>query len=72
MNPNKLKSVMVLHGDTQEVLADAIGMSRVTLARKIHGTDGAQFLQKEIQAIKERYNLTAEDVDDIFFDFGVS
>ena len=35
-------------------------------------TNGAEFSQKEILAIKEKYNLTADEVVSIFFDEKVS
>jgi len=67
MNKNKLVSKMKLHGDTQEMLADAIGISVQRLNAKINQTGGAEFTMSEIRAIKIRYQLTSEEVDDIFF-----
>lgn len=58
---------MKLHGDTQEMLADAIGISVQRLNAKINQTGGADFTMSEIRAIKIRYKLTSEEVDDIFF-----
>ena len=60
-------SKMKLFGDTQQILADALGMSLSRLNAKINETDGAEFTQSEITAIKIRYHLTAEEVDLIFF-----
>ena len=34
---------------------------------KLNEKDGAEFTQGEIKALKERYNLTPEEVDAIFF-----
>lgn len=67
MNKNMFKSKMKLFGDTNAVLADAIGISAQRLSAKINETGGAEFTQSEIQAVKERYNLTMEEVDTIFF-----
>jgi len=67
MNKNKLVSKMKLYGDTQEMLADAIGISVQRLNAKINQTGGAEFTMSEIRAIKIRYNLTSEEVDEIFF-----
>lgn len=67
MNKNFLISKMKLFGDTQKALADALGISLTSLNAKINETDGAEFRQHEITAIKFRYNLTAEEVDQIFF-----
>ena len=67
MNKNALESVMKLHGDTGGTLAQYIGIVRSTFSAKINETNGAEFTQGEILAIKQRYNLTAEQVNDIFF-----
>ena len=66
MNPNALKSAMAKYGDTQKNLAEALGISRVTLSAKMHGRN-ASFTQPEIVAIKYRYNLTCDEIDSIFF-----
>lgn len=71
MNKNKLLSFMKLNGDTQESLAIAIGLSRAQLNAKINERK-ATFMQPEIARIKKRYRLTAEQVDEIFFDEKVS
>lgn len=70
MNPNKLKAKMKAHGDTQESLADALGISRTRLTAKINGV--SDFRQLEMLFIKKRYDLTADEVDDIFFSSKVS
>lgn len=69
MNKNLLVSKMKLYGDTQADLADAIGCSLVTLNFKINGT--TEFKQGEIVIIRDRYCLSAEDVDQIFFTHNV-
>ena len=51
----------------QEDLAKAIGISLQRLNAKINETGGAEFTQGEIQGIKERYKLTPDEVDNIFF-----
>ena len=58
---------MKLHGDTQEVLANYIGISVQRLNAKLNRTNGAEFTQGEISKIKEKYNLTDEEVVLIFF-----
>lgn len=65
MNSNLLKSKMAAYGDTQAQLASAIGISASNLNDKITGK--VSFRQSDIAAIKKRYNLSAEDVDLIFF-----
>jgi len=67
MNKNLLISKMKLFGDTQKSLAEYLGISLTRLNEKINETDGAEFRKREITLIKIRYNLTAEEVDQIFF-----
>ena len=66
MNKPLFRSFMVKFSDTQETLAEAIGISLSRLNAKIN-SNGAEFTQKEIAFIKGRYNLTAAEVDAIFF-----
>lgn len=72
MNANKLRAMMALHGDTGKVLSGVLNITQSRFSAKLTGRGGAQFTQGEIQAIKDRYDLTPEQVDDIFFDIGVS
>lgn len=72
MNPNKLRAVMALRGDTGKVLSEVLNITQSRFSAKLTGRGGAQFTQGEIQAIKDRYDLTAKQVDDIFFDVRVS
>lgn len=67
MNKNKLESQMKLFGDSAGDLSKYIGISRATFSYKINEKN-SEFTQSEIAKIKEKYNLTAEQVDDIFFD----
>jgi DNA-binding Xre family transcriptional regulator len=66
LNKNMLRSVMVLHDDTNNDLAEYLGISASTLSCKMNETNGAEFTQGEIKRIKTRYHLTAEQVDNIF------
>ena len=70
MNKALLESKMKLYGDTGGSLADYLGISRSTLSAKIN--EKAEFTQKEMMSIKKRYELTADDVDGIFFTTKVS
>ena len=63
---NVLESFMKLNGDTGADIAHFLGITRSTFSLKINAR-GAEFTQGEILAMKSRYNLTAEDVDRIFF-----
>ena len=66
MNKDLLRSVMVLHGDTNKTLAAYLGISEQSLSNKIN-ENGTEFKKGEILKIKMRYNLTSEQVDLIFF-----
>lgn len=70
MNKQLLKAKMVEHGDTQAQLAAAIGISASNLNDKINGK--VSFRQNEIAAIRNRYNLSAQEVDLIFFSLELS
>lgn len=70
MNANKLRAVMVLNGDNGIALSRALGVSQQTLSAKITGK--REFTQGEIWKIKDRYRLSAGEIDDIFFAKAVS
>ena len=70
VNARLLKSKMVLHDDTPDDLADAVGVHRATMYAKIRGA--SEFTVSDIMVIKSRYKLTAEDIDAIFFASEVS
>lgn len=67
MNKNGLLAKMVLNGDNGSTLSEYLGISRGTFSAKINETGGAEFTQKEIMMIKDKYHLTAEELDSIFF-----
>lgn len=61
----KLKVFMDLFGDTMTDLADTLQISYQSISKKMNGhTD---FKLTEIKQIKERYHLSPEEVDYIFF-----
>lgn len=64
MNTKLLRSKMVLFDDTNESLAEALGITPQAFSLKLNGNQ--EFKQSEIKAIKERYNLTPEEIVDIF------
>lgn len=66
MNSSLLRSVMVLNGDTNVSLAEFLGISEQSVSNKIN-EKGTEFKQGEIARIKERYGLSCEQVDQIFF-----
>ena len=63
---------MKLHNDTGQSLSEYLGIARPTFSNKLNETRGAEFTQGEIRMIKERYDLTAQEVDNIFFNQKVS
>lgn len=65
MNTNLFKSKMKLHNDTQQGLADYLGIVISSVSNKIN--DKQEFRLNEVKRIKKRYNLTAEEIDEIFF-----
>lgn len=65
MNSNLLKAAMAKFGETQSALADAMGMLPSALSNRISGK--IDFKRSEIIFIKNRYKLTCEEVDRIFF-----
>ena len=72
VNKNLFVSKMKLFGDTQEILAEALGISLTRLNAKINEVDGAEFWQHEILFFRNRWHLTPEEVDQIFFTVKVS
>lgn len=66
MNSQMLRSIMVLHGDTNKDLAELLGKTAQSISNKLN-EKGTEFTQGEIAKIKARYNLTAEQVEAIFF-----
>lgn len=66
MNKELLRSVMVLHGDTNRSLAASLGITEQSVSNKMN-ENGTEFKQGEISHIKTRYNLTSEQIDLIFF-----
>lgn len=67
MDKARIKSLMVLNGDNLATLSKVVGCTRETLSKKINEWEGSEFTQSEIKVIKNRYNLTPEEVDQIFF-----
>ena len=68
MNIKLLRSKMVLAGDSQNKLAEELGISKVAMSSKMTGQ--TQFKADEIAKIVWRYNLTAQETHEIFFSKG--
>ena len=71
MNKPLLKSIMALHGDSVPTLAKYLGKTAQSVYNKMNET-GTEFTQGEISKIAKRYNMTAEQVVDVFFNQTVS
>lgn len=65
LNNKLLRSVMILYGDTNRDLAKYLGISQQSVSSKIN-ENGTEFRQGEIAKIKDRYSLSAEQVNNIF------
>lgn len=66
MNGNILRGIMAMYGDTIKDLAHYLGKTEQIVSKKIN-EKGTEFKQGEITKIKERYHLTADQIDLIFF-----
>lgn len=66
-NSQELRIEMLRHNDTGGMLAKVLGIAHPTFSNKLNNKEGAEFTQKEISLIKDRYNLSSERVDIIFF-----
>jgi hypothetical protein len=66
VNKKLLNSIMAKSGDTQNDLANLLGLSLSRVNAKINENE-AQFTQTEIATLKKHYKLSAMDVDEIFF-----
>lgn len=65
MNKNLLESKMKLFGDSNATLAKFLGITPQSLSSKKN--ESSEFKQGEIVKIKERYKLSTEEVNNIFF-----
>lgn len=66
MNAKLMRSVMVLHDDTNASLAAFLGITEQSVCNKIN-ENGTEFKQGEMVKIKARYNLDSDMIDRIFF-----
>lgn len=71
MNSKLFKAFMVIHGDTNASLAEYLELTEQSVCNKIN-ENGTEFKQGEIGRLKVKWNLTADQIDAIFFDGQVS
>lgn len=62
---NRLKGIMAENEMNQTILADKLGISESSVTRKMKGE--TEFNRNEIKMIKALFNLSATEVDSIFF-----
>lgn len=62
---NLFKAKLALNKKTIKDVAEAIGVSEATLYRKIGGK--SDFTRNEIQLMRKYLNLSAMDIEEIFF-----
>ena len=65
MDMNLLRYFMGNHGDTQLDLAKALGLPQSALSARMNGK--IDFRKNEMDKIRNRYNLDAEKMQQIFF-----
>lgn len=65
MNSREFKAVMKREDDTQEKLAEALGLQLSGVNARINGR--IEFRASEICAIIKRYNLSETETANIFF-----
>lgn len=65
ININKLKAKMVENEITVSQLADLVGVNQATMYRRFNA--GENFSIKEASEIAKILNLTAEELNNIFF-----
>lgn len=61
----RLREHIDRNGDSLEKLAEALGITYQTLSKKMN--EHVEFTRAEIFTIKQRYSLSAEQIDYIFF-----
>ena len=67
LNKNLFRAMHTARGDSQKFVAEnVLGISEQTLSSKVNGE--TDFKHSEIKLLIDRYGLTPEQVDTIFFD----
>jgi len=72
MNRNLFVYLMKKNGDSIKLLACALGCKASDLIKKIYEKENMEFRFREIIKVKNRYNLSKEDMMRVFFNKKVS
>ena len=70
LNKPLIRSMLAKHGDNYGTLSTLLGLPQSGVSNRINGK--VDFRLSEINCIRKRYKLTAEETVDIFFDQAVS
>lgn len=66
MDKNLFRAMYTAQGNTQKQVAEILGIAEQTLSAKVNGE--TDFKHSEIKTLIDRYGLTPEQVDAIFFE----
>lgn len=66
MDKRLFRAMMAMHGDTNASIAAFLGITEQSVCNKIN-ENGTEFKQGEISKMKSKWNLTADQIDAIFF-----
>lgn len=64
MNIPLFRSKMILYGDNQRKIAEILGVTDQTIGDKLYSN---KWRQHEIKVLKDRWLLTPDEIDAIFF-----
>ncbi len=67
IDQKKLENVLERSGHSFFDLAEVLGISHKMLTDKISGRNNLDFLYNEMDTIKERYSLSAQEAISLFF-----
>lgn len=67
MNIALFKYYMAKNSETMSTLAAALGKCKATVSNCVNGNTKSEFNRMDIKILKERWKLTPEQVDKVFF-----
>lgn len=72
MNKNLFDLILLSHAEDQASLAEFLGLTKHHVSAKLDERGGFEFNQAEISMIKEKFSLSPEEIDNLFFNQEVS